>query len=66
MKPGHNYLKKIAELYRQGRFPSGMVGEAEVRHDDWCALLVQGGRCDCDPDIIVRLVNVADNNPAPG
>jgi hypothetical protein len=52
----HNYIRKIAELHRRGAIPEGRAGEAEVRHDDWCAMLVQGGRCDCDPDIIVRLL----------
>lgn len=52
----HNYVREQLRLIAAGklRFEPGALNDVEVRHDDWCALLVRGGYCDCDPDIVVR------------
>jgi hypothetical protein len=52
----HNYVRKQLALIAAGklRFRPGECRDLEIRHDDWCVLLVQGGYCDCDPDIRVR------------
>ena len=34
-----------AEVVRMGK---GLF-TIEVRHDDWCDLLMKGGKCNCDP-----------------
>lgn len=36
-------------------FPRGEVSNHYVKHDDWCRLLVQGGACDCKPDVYVEI-----------
>jgi hypothetical protein len=52
----HAYIRKQLRLIAEGklRVAPGARQHVEVRHDDRCALLVQGGYCDCDPDIRVR------------
>jgi hypothetical protein len=52
----HNHIKKQLRLVAEGklRVRPGQALHVEVAHDDWCALLVRGDYCDCDPDIRVR------------
>jgi hypothetical protein len=52
----HNYVRKQLRLIAEGKLDvrPGELHHVEVRHDDWCALLVQGGYCDCNPDFRVR------------
>jgi hypothetical protein len=52
----HNYFKKQLRLVAEGKLTlrPGEVAHVDVLHDDWCALLVQGGYCDCDPDFRLR------------
>jgi hypothetical protein len=49
----HNYVRRQLELIASGALvlPS-QPGSSELRvyHDDWCALLVSGGYCDCNPE----------------
>jgi len=50
--PG-NHLKKLLAMEKAGELPTG-AGEIHnviIRHDDWCALLVSGDECNCDPEI---------------
>ena len=53
----HNYVKKQQRLIAEGQlhFEPGRVYEVQVRHEDWCAMLVQNQYCDCDP--IITLVD---------
>jgi hypothetical protein len=47
----HNYMKKLMELYRQGKVPqAGQPMMTDVCHDDWCAIY-RGRYCNCDPEI---------------
>ena len=50
--PGGNYIAKIEEL---ARAQGASEHEFDVMHDDWCALLKHGQRCDCAPDVSVRV-----------
>jgi hypothetical protein len=54
----HNHARKLQRLAAEGKLAArpGVVRHVEVRHDDWCALLVlvQGGFCDCEPHIVLR------------
>jgi hypothetical protein len=34
-----------------GLFPGGAITHHFIEHDHWCALLVQGCACDCNPDV---------------
>jgi hypothetical protein len=47
-----NYWPKLLRLYASVPFAVGL-NHIQVLHDDWCALLRQGGCCDCDPVIRV-------------
>ncbi len=53
----HNYLKKIAEIWDQEKYPPDLY-DVTIAHDDWCAYLdVSGecpGECNCDPDVIIK------------
>ena len=51
IKKDSNYMKVIAEAFRDGMFKTGEVAEITIQHDDWCAIF-KGGKCNCDPDII--------------
>ncbi len=48
-----NWIERQARAFAQrpDLFPKGEIGHTNVRHDDWCKKLVQGGFCDCIPDI---------------
>jgi hypothetical protein len=52
----HNYIRKQATLIGEGvrTVSPGRASRVEVAHDPWCALLVWGGYCDCDPEIRPR------------
>jgi hypothetical protein len=52
----HACIRKQLWLIAEGKLnlDPGAMQHIEVRHDDWCALLVRGGYCSCDPDIRVR------------
>ena len=53
-RPLPNYLKKLHILQQQGVLPVSVgVHQIEVAHDDWCSHL-QGGLCDCEPQIKIR------------
>jgi hypothetical protein len=55
--PGrHNYVKRLRQLHAEGKLDlsPGEVAGLLTLHDDWCALLVTGGYCDCNPEF--RLV----------
>ena len=49
---GHNYAKRLAQLWRSGRLPAmpGTVSTVRIYHDDWCPKL-RGGLCSCQPDL---------------
>jgi hypothetical protein len=49
----HNYMKKLMELYENGKLPRVGLNLVDTYHDDGCAIY-RGGRCNCDPDIEVR------------
>ncbi len=53
--PKGNYQKAILEAYTNGVLVAkpGTATVIDVYHDDWCPFL-QGGVCDCNPDIIQR------------
>lgn len=44
-----NYLDKLAAAPMK----LGEVNHAMVAHDDWCALLVTGEACNCNPSVEV-------------
>lgn len=46
----HNYAEVIARL--QGLHP-GVVYQAHVYHDEWCAVF-SGGYCNCEPEVTVE------------
>jgi hypothetical protein len=46
-----NYLRKLRLLHRCGALPVDVgLHQLDIYHDSWCQHL-QGGRCDCNPDI---------------
>ena len=56
----HNYMKKVMELFRQGKLRPGIM-PADICHDDWCGIY-KGGYCNCDPEIkVYRVVDVERN-----
>jgi len=60
---GHNYVRKINEMWETGALPrEAGYHQIAVYHDDWCNVF-QGKRCDCDPDISLKwsLPGHADN-----
>jgi hypothetical protein len=36
-------------------FPGGAITHHFVEHDHWCALLVLGRPCDCNPDVTAEI-----------
>jgi hypothetical protein len=49
----HNYMKKLVELYKQGKLPTRGVSDIYFFHDDWCGIY-RGRRCNCEPNIEIR------------
>jgi hypothetical protein len=51
------YFKRTILVFdlHPDNFPPGEVSEQWIQHDHWCALLVQGLVCDCDPTIEVDI-----------
>jgi len=49
----HNYMLKILRMQRDGLLPAGIVGDIDVKHDDWCDVY-RGGFCNCDCDVSLR------------
>lgn len=47
-----NYIREL----RKVAIVPGRLHLLKVLHDDWCALLAGNGACDCDPEIVVRIV----------
>lgn len=54
--PGGNYREKALQQARQHleTEPEPDVYHMDIYHDDWCSIW-SGGKCDCQPDIVVRL-----------
>ena len=48
------YQERIARAFelRPDLFRGGSIQHLSVHHDDWCAGLVQGNACDCNPDLV--------------
>ena len=51
-----SYVTKLLAMIESGELQQGRLSHVETRHDDWCAFLVQGGVCDCDPEIVITHV----------
>ena len=49
----HNYMKKLVELYKQGKLPTAGVSDIYFFHDDWCGIY-RGRSCNCEPIIEIR------------
>lgn len=49
--PEYVGLLKLAIDRNPDLFPKGKVSHPLVKHYNWCRLLVQGGACDCSPDV---------------
>lgn len=47
--PGGNYVAKVMAL--QADLEPGEEVYVTVTHDDWCAMLVSGQPCNCDPTV---------------
>ena len=42
----------MADVMRMSEgLPMDGIYSMEVLHDDWCALLVKDGECNCNPDV---------------
>lgn len=54
-----NFVKKIAEVWDQGKYPPDLYAVV-VAHDDWCAYLNRKEECNCDPDITVKKIGGVD------
>lgn len=48
----HNYQVKLQAMVAHGEIPMDEVNNVRIMHDDWCDVF-NGGRCNCDPDIVV-------------
>lgn len=46
------YLREVLRIASAAE--PGSVNLVTVLHDDWCAYWTGAGRCDCNPDIVVR------------
>ena len=55
----HNTMKKLRELWEQGKLPKVGVSDVFIFHDAWCGIY-RGGRCNCRPIIEVRPLAVLD------
>lgn len=53
--PGGNYLEKVKALAAAQK--PGSLFSVTIQHDDWCALIVYGKACDCDPDVRIEDVD---------
>lgn len=51
MDAGGNCDRKLKRLVEEGKVPLWPMTLTLITtcHDDWCALLVRGEPCDCDP-----------------
>jgi hypothetical protein len=50
--PGSPLPPYAAEVLRIGKgLNANGILIVEVRHDDWCDLLMRGGTCNCDPEV---------------
>jgi hypothetical protein len=51
------YLKRTILAFERNPelFPKGELSHQFVKHDHWCALLVQRMACDCNPDIEIEV-----------
>ena len=56
----HNHITKLMKMIRAGELPiePGIAHAVDVLHDDDCGIF-DGGRCNCDPDIRLRWMQVA-------
>ena len=50
----HNHIRLQMALFAAGKFAPGVAYDIQVLHDDWCGLMVQGGYCDCNCELVVR------------
>jgi len=46
------YLARVLRILEH--ILPGTVARITVSHDHWCAYWTGAGRCDCDPDLVVR------------
>lgn len=46
------YLSEVMRIARAAE--PGAVIRVSVTHDDWCACWTGAGRCDCNPEVVVR------------
>ncbi len=46
-----NYEAILARVLEAGVIAAGTINDVDVWHDDACALMVFGGRCNCSPEI---------------
>jgi len=46
------YLREVLRIAAAAE--PGSVNLITVLHDDWCAYWTGAGRCDCNPEIVVR------------
>jgi len=44
-------LAMVTQAHDRGQLLPGSVYQLHVYHDPWCALLVAGGPCDCEPEV---------------
>jgi len=49
----HNYMAEVLKMDLLEHLEPGTVNVVTVMHDEWCALLKAGGRCDCNPEIVL-------------
>lgn len=47
-----NYMAKVLEL--AARIPPGQLRHASVYHSWWCGVLINGSRCTCNPEVVMR------------
>ena len=51
----HNYMPKVRDLINSGVLKSGCLFDCDIKHDDWCNLIVDGtGFCNCDPEVTLQ------------
>ncbi len=56
----HNYQRKLLALAAAGKLPDIRSNGIRIHiyHDDGCGYY-KGGFCDCDPDIVLEVLNPA-------
>ena len=52
-----NYNERVAKAVELAGIKPGSVYNVEVKHDEWCELLLYARECNCDPAVTIKLAS---------